>query len=119
MGETSRRILAKALTFRVLTTAVTMFIVFILTGSLHVALGIGILDAVLRFVLYFIHEKAWNDVQWGILTAPEIGKQYKKVLNHRLHHDDQGRPNNAFYAFSDGVHNFEKQIAGMFTGKKK
>lgn len=118
MRENSKRILAKAITFRIVTTLITVFIVFIITGSTHMAVGIGIIDAILRFTIYFIHESVWNDVRWGISFAPELGKDYKKIMNYRGHFNDDGKPKNVFYASVEGAHKLEKQIAGIFGGKK-
>ena len=52
--------LAKTLTWRVLATATTMLIAFLITGSLAVGATIGGIEAVMKMVLYYGHERAWS-----------------------------------------------------------
>ena len=42
-----------------------MIIVYVLTGSIDDALKIGAVDFVIKFVVYFSHEKAWKLTDWG------------------------------------------------------
>jgi uncharacterized membrane protein len=57
------RAVAKALTWRGLATATTISIAFFFTGSVEISLGIGSIEALLKLVFYYLHEKAWDRVE--------------------------------------------------------
>ena len=63
--ERKRRSLAKALTWRVIATLTTMFLVFIATGEWTLTLGVGALDVITKLIFYFGHERVWNLITWG------------------------------------------------------
>jgi uncharacterized membrane protein len=47
-----------------------MAIVFVMTGNLALVAGVGLADVTLKVLFYYIHERLWGRVQWGIL-GPE------------------------------------------------
>lgn len=55
----------KAVTWRVVATLTTMSIVYVYTGEIDLMVGVGILDVMLKMVLYFVHERIWNNVGLG------------------------------------------------------
>lgn len=55
------RSLAKALSWRIVATLTTSIIAFLITGSLDTAALIGGIEFVLKFFIYYAHERAW---QW-------------------------------------------------------
>lgn len=65
MTETHARSVVKAFSWRAVATATTMALVFIFTGSLTVSLGVGVADVTSKLVFYYIHERVWNQVDWG------------------------------------------------------
>jgi len=65
MRELRKRTLAKTVVFRVLATLITVVLVYILTGKVILSLGVGGLEAILKIFLYYIHERAWNKIEWG------------------------------------------------------
>ena len=54
------RALAKALTWRITATLTTAFIAFLVTGELGVAVMIGGIEFVIKFFIYYAHERTWN-----------------------------------------------------------
>ena len=61
--QTSRtRSLAKALTWRVTATLTTAQIAYLITGEVRTAITIGGIEFVLKFFIYYLHERAWNIV---------------------------------------------------------
>ena len=56
---------AKAVTWRVIATITTMFLVYFFTGELDLSLGIGFFDVLTKLALYFLHERAWDRVWYG------------------------------------------------------
>jgi uncharacterized membrane protein len=61
-----KRHLAKAVTYRVFGSAATAFIAFGATGDVGIGASVGALDSVLKIGLYYLHERLWYRVKWGI-----------------------------------------------------
>ena len=64
-GETKRRSVVKAISWRILGTIDTITISYILTGQIKTALSIGGLEVFTKMILYFFHERIWNLISWG------------------------------------------------------
>lgn len=64
-GETKRRSIVKAITWRTLGTMDTIVIAFVLTGEIKTALSIGGIEIFTKMILYFFHERIWNMIKWG------------------------------------------------------
>ena len=65
--ESRLRSLLKAVTWRVVATATTALIALGVTGEIAVALAIGGIEFVLKFVIYYLHERAWQMVpRWAV-----------------------------------------------------
>jgi adenylylsulfate kinase len=73
--ETRARSIAKAVSYRVLGSAVTGLIFFILTGKGTLSVGAGILDVILKIGAYFLHERLWNHINYG--RAPDKAPEYE------------------------------------------
>ena len=76
MGQTEShaRSIAKAISYRILGSATTAGIFYVLTGKGSLSLGAGALDMVLKIGAYFVHERIWNHINFGRSTstkAPE------------------------------------------------
>ncbi|MEM7000115.1 MAG: DUF2061 domain-containing protein [Pseudomonadota bacterium] len=54
------RSLSKALSWRVVATLTTATIAYLVTGRLDTAALIGGIEFVLKFVIYYVHERAWQ-----------------------------------------------------------
>ena len=67
MAETKKRSLLKTITWRITATLTVMILVFVFTGRIDFMLSIGIFDVIFKAVLYFVHERVWNKISWGIL----------------------------------------------------
>jgi len=55
----------KAVTWRMVGTADTIFISFLLTGRTIIAFSIGSIEVFTKMFLYFLHERLWEQLQWG------------------------------------------------------
>ena len=64
-GETKRRSIVKAITWRTLGTIDTIVIAFVLTGEIKTAISIGGIEIFTKMILYFFHERIWNMIKWG------------------------------------------------------
>jgi len=64
-GETKRRSVVKALTWRVIASLDTTIIAYFVTGDITQAISIGGFEVITKMVIYFFHERAWNGIKWG------------------------------------------------------
>jgi len=64
-----RRTIAKTITFRIIATITTMALVLIFTGNYALAGTIAILELVSKLILYYLHERIWERIPWGIRSA--------------------------------------------------
>ena len=64
-GETKRRSIVKAFTWRTLGTLDTIVISYVLTGEIKTAVSIGGIEIFTKMFLYFFHERIWNYIKWG------------------------------------------------------
>ena len=64
--ETYRRTSAKTASWRILASLDTVVLAFVFTGSIGTALSIGGFEIVSKLVLYFLHERAWAKISFGI-----------------------------------------------------
>jgi uncharacterized membrane protein len=69
--ESPSRSLAKAISYRVLGSLSTAALVFLFTSDLAVSVGAGLIDSVVKILLYFLHERVWNHISYGRPKAPE------------------------------------------------
>lgn len=69
--DTHSRSLAKAFSYRLLGSASTGAMVFFFTGDAKMSIGAGLLDSVVKIVLYFLHERVWNHIPFGRPKPPE------------------------------------------------
>lgn len=64
--ESHLRSITKALSWRVAGTLTTAIIVWVLTGSLKLGSIAGLADFLVKIVLYYLHERIWHKISWGI-----------------------------------------------------
>jgi uncharacterized membrane protein len=65
------RHLAKTISWRIVGTIDTMVLSFFVTGNLRMALTLGGLEVFSKMVLYFIHERIWYKVNFGVKSRKE------------------------------------------------
>lgn len=63
--ETTRRSLAKAISYRIIGTLTTGLVVFIAIGRLDLAAAVGLLDTFFKIFIYVGHERVWNRISYG------------------------------------------------------
>lgn len=64
-SEKPLRSILKAISWRVVGTLDTITISWFLTGELALAFSIGSVELFTKMILYFFHERMWNQVKWG------------------------------------------------------
>ena len=54
-----RRHILKAITWRVIATLTTVFIAWIFTNEIEIALKFGAVEVIIKLLAYYLHERAW------------------------------------------------------------
>ena len=63
--EQKRRSIVKTISWRFWATLTTIALVFLFIGEVKIAFSIGIIEVVLKMLLYFLHERTWNKIKFG------------------------------------------------------
>ncbi len=59
------RSLLKSISWRIVGTLDTIIISYFITGQWDFALTIGAVEWVTKMILYVVHERLWDRIQWG------------------------------------------------------
>lgn len=68
MIASRKRHLAKTFTWRGLGTLDTMVLSWVITGSPFVGVQIGFAELITKMILYYIHERIWYRVNYGLTS---------------------------------------------------
>ena len=60
----------KSVTYRVFASIVTALLIFSFTGKLLLAIGLGLLDSVVKILVFFLHERMWSAIRFGRILHP-------------------------------------------------
>ena len=64
--ETRSRSIVKTVSWRLIGSSAVLLISFLMTGSFALAGSIATIQLISNTILYFVHERIWNKIQWGI-----------------------------------------------------
>ena len=65
-----KRHLAKAVSYRCFGSLGTVVIAYIATGNVALGFSIGAVETVAKIGVYYLHERVWYRIKWGIRTGP-------------------------------------------------
>lgn len=68
--QTKLRSFVKATSWRITGTLDTFILSWIITGTPKLAFTIAGTEVLTKIFLYWIHERIWNNVSWGIRIRP-------------------------------------------------
>jgi len=74
------RTVVKAVTWRAIATLITTGLVYLFTGQLVLAVGVGLLEMVLKILFYYLHERLWERISWGRPKHPLEGLPVTRQL---------------------------------------
>ena len=63
---TRKRVLAKTFAWRIIATLTGAAIAGILTGEIETAGWFILIEFPLKMGFYYLHERAWENVKWGV-----------------------------------------------------
>lgn len=69
--DSKSRSIAKAVSYRAFGSLSTGIIFYFLSGDWKLSAGAGLADSVVKLGLYFLHERAWNHINFGRQKPPE------------------------------------------------
>jgi adenylylsulfate kinase len=69
--DTHKRTFLKTVSWRVLASFTTTGVTFVLTGRLDLAISVGVADSVVKFFIYYLHERMWSRSRYGQIREPE------------------------------------------------
>ncbi len=75
------RTVVKAITWRAIATLTTTCLVYLFTGKLVMAVGIGLLELILKIFFYYLHEQVWDRISWGRPKHPLEGLPVTRDLS--------------------------------------
>lgn len=65
-----RRSVVKAVTYRIFIMCLDFATIYAFTGAVRVAVGFMIASNIYTTVAYFVHERLWAKVRWGVVETP-------------------------------------------------
>lgn len=69
--ENHRRSLAKAFSWRITAFITTFIISYLVIGEADIAITIGVFEFVTKMGIYYLHERAWLRIKFGIVDPPD------------------------------------------------
>ena len=70
--ESRKRHIAKTVTWRMVGTIDTMILSWIISGNPLVGVKIGAGELITKMLFYYLHERAWYRINFGLTTRREI-----------------------------------------------
>lgn len=78
-GDSSRqRHLIKTVTWRFIGTLDTMLISWFISGDPMIGLQIGLVEVLTKMILYYLHERAWYQVDFGLRNRQRVKELKEK-----------------------------------------
>lgn len=59
------RTLSKTLSWRIVATSTTVALVFLLSNNVVLSASVGSLEALVKTIVYYFHERVWNASNFG------------------------------------------------------
>lgn len=69
--ETPKRSIAKTISWRAVATIITGVVTYFLTGRLDFAVTVGLADTLVKFFIYYAHERMWTRISYGKIRPLE------------------------------------------------
>jgi uncharacterized membrane protein len=66
-----KRSVVKAITYRVVIICLDFVVIYLLTGKVATAAGFMIISNIYTTVAYFLHERVWSKIKWGLEPQAE------------------------------------------------
>lgn len=71
MSDYHKRSILKAISWRATGTVDTILVSFLVSGQIKMALSIGFVELFTKIGLYYVHERLWNRIRFGIASEDD------------------------------------------------
>jgi len=68
--EAHFRSIAQAISYRICTAVATTTIVFVFTRKVALSVGVGLVEAFVKIIFYYVHERVWSCTKIGRKPHP-------------------------------------------------
>ena len=69
-----KRHIAKTITWRLIATGTTVILAWIISGDPMIGLQVGGWEFFIKMILYYLHERAWYRINFGLLFKRDKNK---------------------------------------------
>ena len=80
ISESHLRSLAKGFSWRIWGTVISIIVSYFLTHELKIALAIGGIEFFSKIVLFYLHERIWDFITWGMRANFVTQEKIKKYI---------------------------------------
>ena len=84
----TKRSLCKTLSWRVFATILLFIVSYFVTGQVEVASTIVGIEVVIKTVSYYVHERVWSKIGFGLVSANNVG-----LVSREKAYSDDNHPN--------------------------
>jgi len=77
-GDSKKRHVAKTITWRIVGTIDTMILAWVISGNPIVGLQVGGAEVVTKMILYYLHERGWYKIDYGLKQRRELKEQQRQ-----------------------------------------
>ena len=85
MGKSYKRHIAKSITWRIIGTADTILLAWLISGDPLTGLQIGFAEVITKMIFYYIHERIWFKIRAGITKNGDSKKRHiAKTITWRI-----------------------------------
>jgi uncharacterized membrane protein len=70
--ESKKRSVVKAVTYRVIIVCFDFLVIYLLTHKVATAAVFMIVSNIYTTVAYFLHERVWDRINWGLVPQKQI-----------------------------------------------
>jgi uncharacterized membrane protein len=82
MKVSSKRHIAKTITYRIISTGIGFLTMWLVTGSIKVGAAFGIIELVWKPIQYFIHERIWYKfIKYGVTKVEDPIKPDLRIMD--------------------------------------
>ena len=82
MKVSSKRHIAKTITYRIISTGIGFLTMWLVTGSVKIGAAFGIIELVWKPIQYFIHERIWyRYIKFGVTKVDDPIKPDLRIMD--------------------------------------
>ena len=81
MKVSSKRHIAKTITYRIISTGIGFLTMWLVTGSIEIGAAFSIIELVWKPIQYYIHERIWyKHIEFGLVESKQPVKSEVQIV---------------------------------------